>query len=71
MNWIFALLLVLLALQTTLNFDIGASPIESLYGKQLRLPGEFWVKSETKDSQTDFGQELRRIMSDLRVSSPS
>lgn len=70
-DWSFALPLVLLGLRTTVKLDIGASPAELLYGTQLRLPGEFWVKSETKDSQTDFVQQLRRIMNDLRVPSPS
>ncbi|GBP17363.1 Retrovirus-related Pol polyprotein from transposon 412 [Eumeta japonica] len=65
-DWSFILPLVLLGLRTTVKLDIGVSPAELLYGTQLRLPGEFWSESKSKVSQTEFVQQLRRAMADLR-----
>lgn len=70
-DWCFVLPLVLLGLRSTVKLDIGASPAEMMYGTQLRLPGEFCAKSKAKGSQTEFVQELKKAMSELRTPQPS
>lgn len=70
-DWCFVLPLVLLGLRATVKPDIGASPAELLYGTQLRLPGEFFTQSKTKESQTEFVKKLRQAMSELRTAKPS
>lgn len=70
-DWCFVLPLVLLGLRSTVKLDIGASPAELLYGTQLRLPGEFYVTSKTKECQTEFVQQLRKAMNDLRTPKPT
>lgn len=64
-DWAKRLPLILLALRCALKPDIGASAAELVYGRTLRLPGEFFVDSETQ-LQSDFVLNLREHMRQLR-----
>lgn len=69
-KWSKKLPIVLLGLRAAYKPDIKASAAEMVYGTQLRLPGEFLVESQ-QQSETDFVNEFRSFMQDLRPTQTS
>lgn len=65
-RWTEVLPTVLLGIRASLKEDIQASPAEMLYGTNLKLPGEMFTNSCSNFSLTDFVQELRQRMRNLR-----
>lgn len=66
-SWIEALPLVLLGMRSAHKDDLKASSAELLYGETLRLPGEFFDKTDSISTDlTDFGTRLRKNMSEIR-----
>ena len=65
-QWTAALSTVLLGLRTVLKEDLRCSTAELLYGEQLKLPGEFFVKSENEMPQHELLIKLRAIIEKLR-----
>lgn len=64
-TWTTKLPLIMLGLRCAVKPDIGATAAEMVYGKQLRLPGEFFCNTDTI-LQSDFVQRLRDQMRSLR-----
>lgn len=46
--------------------DLDASPAEMIYGTTIKLPGEFFEEAKNDHLSSDFTQELRRVMEQLR-----
>jgi transposase InsO family protein len=65
-TWTEALPLVLLGLRTAWRDDLQATTAELIYGKTLRLPGEFFNPSKSRLSDPEFIQQFRKLMNDLR-----
>lgn len=60
-NWIRTLPVVLMGLRNNI-LDSGASPAEYLYGKTLRVPGEFVVPDDFSVDKQIFLEEFRENM---------
>nr|XP_034194541.1 uncharacterized protein LOC117610820 [Osmia lignaria] len=61
-DWVAILPTVLLGLRCSYKEDIGVSAAELLYGAPLRLPGEFFIDTQTRDFCTDdFRLHMRQI----------
>lgn len=60
-NWVKALPTVLLGLRSVYKADLQASVAEIVYGKSLRLPGEFFESKPDSQcaSQSEFAHDLR------------
>lgn len=59
-NWLDELPLILLGLRTAIKADLGCSPAELVYGKTLKVPGDFFVESEYNNyNPTYFLLKLR------------
>lgn len=65
-NWSDALPIVLMGLRTAHKEDLDASPAEMIYGTTIKLPGEFFDEAKNDQLSSDFTQELRRVMEQLR-----
>lgn len=65
-KWTESLPLVLLGMRTALKEDLQASVAEATYGTTLRLPGEFFAETPSKQSSPDFVIELKKQMAQLR-----
>lgn len=65
-NWVDALPTVLLGLRTTWKNDIQATAAEMIFGTTLRLPGEFFLKSDQSLTENDFITELKQTMNQIR-----
>lgn len=66
-DWVDTLPIVLLGLRVCIKEDINASTAEMLYGKSLRIPGEFFDDLKMPPSDPKFFVEpLRRFMQQFR-----
>lgn len=65
-NWTTKLPMVHLALRSTTKPDIGAAPVEMVYGTTLRLPGKLFYAAPTTTRPPDFVAALREFMAQLR-----
>nr|XP_019555675.2 uncharacterized protein LOC109424936 [Aedes albopictus]XP_029714120.1 uncharacterized protein LOC115258194 [Aedes albopictus] len=65
-KWTESLPIVLLGMRTALKEDLQASVAEATYGTTLRLPGEFFTETPSKQSSPDFVTELKKQMAQLR-----
>lgn len=67
-TWTYELPTVLLGLRAALKEDIGVSTAEILYGKKLRLPGEFYGESTVSRSTTsEFMNHLSEALKKAQV----
>lgn len=64
-DWVNALPTVLLGLRTAYKEDIKASAAEMVYGKNLRVPGEFFVSENVISNPQTFVEKHREIMRKL------
>lgn len=67
-NWVESLPLVLLGIRSSFKEDLQTSSAEMLYGEPLRLPGEFFQPTSTRDvpDVTDFTDRLRSVVAHLQ-----
>jgi hypothetical protein len=65
-SWTDALPLVLLGLRTAVKPDIKTSAAELVYGKQLRVPGEFLTPTQLPDCTEQYISTLRHRIAALR-----
>ena len=65
-QWVDTLPTVLLGLRTSIRADLDASPAEYLYGKSLRVPGEFFKQDDFSVNPQIFLEKFREYMCDLR-----
>lgn len=65
-SWVDALPLILLGLRSTFKKDIEATPAEMIYGTTLRLPGDYFEKSQPATCESDFVKTLRANMETLK-----
>jgi len=65
-SWSDALPIVLMGLRATYKEDLDATPAEMVFGTTIRLPGEFLAKNEKSCLISEFANELRRVMDQLR-----
>ncbi|XP_053686175.1 uncharacterized protein LOC128735715 [Sabethes cyaneus] len=70
-RWTEVLPIVLLGIRSSLKEELEASPAELTYGTSLRLPGEFFNCSESKNPTPEFVTDLKASMSKLRPTSTS
>lgn len=66
-DWIEVLPIVLLGIRTAFKEDLKTTSAELVFGRGIRLPGEFFVASKG-DVQTDFANQLRKRLRDLKPS---
>lgn len=69
-HWTAHLPIVLLGLRAALKPDLGASPAELVYGRALRLPGEFFTPSSPQCSAPEFVRHLHDFFSTIRPVQP-
>lgn len=65
-NWVDALPVVLLGLRTSFKEDIQALTAELLYGKTLRIPGEFFDHEDMPSNPCYFIEPFRKMMQQIR-----
>lgn len=65
-KWTHHLPSILLGLRVAFKPDINASPAELVYGQTLRIPGEFFVDSESPKADSETVQNFRNAMQKLR-----
>lgn len=67
-NWVKSLPIVLLGLRSVFKPDLQATVSEMVYGKSLRLPGEFLIQSQSKPNpvSSSFTLEFQNLMCQLR-----
>lgn len=65
-HWTSELPLIMLGIRCTLKEDIQATPAEMVYGKTLRLPGEFFTEQTERCNETEFIKQFRQIMNNIR-----
>ncbi|KMQ83373.1 gag-pol protein [Lasius niger] len=65
-NWVDTLPVVLLGLRSSFKEDIQASTAELLYGKTLRIPGEFFDHEEMPSDLCYFVEPFRKMMQQIR-----
>lgn len=65
-EWVDALPAVLLGLRTSYKEDINASTAEILFGKTLRLPGEFFIEEKPPRDPRMFVEPLRELLRSIR-----
>ena len=65
-DWVATLPIVLLGLRTCYKEDIRASTAELLYGKTLRIPGEFFDLEDMPNDPHFFVEPFRRMMQQIR-----
>lgn len=65
-NWARELPLVMLGLRSTYKEDLKATPAELVYGKGLRLLGEFFTEQKSFGNESEFIQQLKETMSKIR-----
>jgi len=61
-EWVDALPIVLIGFRTCYKEDIRASTAELLYGKTLRIPGEFFDHEDMLNDPQPFVESFRRLM---------
>ena len=65
-NWTEELPTVLLGIRSALREDTKTSPCQLTYGKTIKLPGEFFEKSDLpKSISNDFVDQLRQHIQDM------
>ena len=69
-HWVDRLPFTLLGIRTALKPDIGYSSAETLYGTNLRLPGDLLVKN-TQPSTSDLTQYTDRLKETMRQVAPA
>lgn len=68
MNWTYELPTVLLGLRAAYKTDIGASAAELVFGKTLRLPGEFYGEAiTTSNTPSHFMSHLSEALKKAQV----
>lgn len=65
-SWIEELPTVLLGLRAAIRTDTDVSAAELTYGQNLRLPGDFFVTSQTEAMDSNYVEKLRSSISNLR-----
>ena len=65
-NWTDLLPTVMLGLRTCIREDVGASPAEYVFGKTLRLPGEFFSFGDFTPDPQFFIENYRKYMKELQ-----
>lgn len=65
-NWLQALPVVLLGLQTSIKEDIKATAAEMTYGTSLRLPAEYFHSEDTTPDPQIFIERFREQMRNVR-----
>jgi len=65
-EWVHALPIVLIGLRTCYKEDIRASTAELLYGKTLRIPGEFFNHEDMANDPHPFVEPFRRLMQRMK-----
>jgi len=65
-EWVDALPIVLIGLRTCYEEDIRASTVELLYGKTLRIPGEFFDHEDMFNAPHPFVEPFRRLMQRIK-----
>ena len=68
-EWVDALPIVLIGLRTCYKEDIRASTAELLYGKTLRIPGEFFDHEDMPNDPQPFVEPFRKLMQQIRPTS--
>ncbi|XP_064483070.1 uncharacterized protein LOC135395913 [Ornithodoros turicata] len=69
-HWSAHLPIGLLGLRAALKPDLGASPAELVYGRALRLPGEFFASSNQCSTSSHFVRHLHDFFSSIRPVRP-
>lgn len=64
-HWVEVLPTVLLGIRSAFKEDLKATSAELTYGVNLRLPGEFFVPAQVRDT-SDFVTQLRQRIRDVR-----
>lgn len=65
-NWSAELPLIMLGIRSTFKEDIQSTPAELVYGRTLRLPSEFFTETKPIDNETEFIQQFRHSMNNIR-----
>jgi len=67
-NWITALLMALLGIQTTVKQDLNCTPSELVYSTTLQIPGRFVATTtELSTDQSSYVTKLKMVMQQLKV----
>lgn len=69
-DWSDELPLILLGLRAAIKEDIGFSPAELVFGKQLLLPGQFFNEPNKTSMDVEFITKLKQTMNDIRPRQP-
>lgn len=69
-HWTESLPAVLLGIRTAWREDLKATAAELIYGEPIRLPGEFFVSSDTEIDSSEFVKSLRMQIKLLRPADP-
>lgn len=67
-EWVDVLPVVLLGLRSCYKEDIRASAAELLYGRPLRVPGEFFDHEDMPQNPQYFVEPFRRMMQQIEPS---
>lgn len=67
-HWTDTLPTILLGLRTTYKPDIGATPAELVYGRDLQIPGEFFTTTKLR-TESEVVQRLRTSIQQLQPTS--
>lgn len=66
-SWVDEMHTVMFGLRAAPRSDTGVTPAELTYGKTLRLPGEFFESTVTKQTdEEDYVKQLKKVISNLR-----
>ncbi|GFT77528.1 pol polyprotein [Nephila pilipes] len=65
-KWTEVLPTILLSLRASLKENIGYTSAELVYGKTLRLPGEFFDYTQANSDPAQLGEQLRHYMQQLK-----
>lgn len=65
-SWVQELPAALLGLRAAIRSDTGVSAAELTYGRNIRLPGDFYDEVSTKMSDSEYIDRLRNIIGSLR-----
>ncbi|KAK5641787.1 hypothetical protein RI129_010334 [Pyrocoelia pectoralis] len=65
-RWTEVLPTVLLSLRNSYKEDLKSTAAELVYGTALRLPGELLHASTNETHQSEFAEQLSRVMSEIR-----
>lgn len=68
-DWLIALPIVLMGLRSALKPDIGSSPAEMVFGKKMRLPGQFFSQTPQNRPASELVTQLAAAFQRLRPTS--